>query len=226
MLRTNSAILSFFRTWWRLILVAVGSLVVVAVISTYPCFDASTKANIWVAIGTLVLAGTTVSSLHQTRLIVAADERRHQQSFAPMLVLENVRNEEERVAADISNRGLGLAKKVLVLFERGSEFRSAGASIAGPRGPTQMPSVLPIPDSSGNAFHHISVIAKDGRTGLRVPQPPGWMLFVGRVRIEYSDMFGNEYVTLYRAYTDDINDMIWEQPQQLLIPRGSPGAKR
>ncbi len=32
-------------------------------------------------------------------------------------------------------------------------------------------------------------------------------------------MFGNEYVTIYRTHTINVNDFLWQQPEHLRIPK-------
>ncbi len=38
------------------------------------------------------------------------------------------------------------------------------------------------------------------------------------VTIEYEDMFGNPYKTVYTNWTIDDNDFTWEQPEALKVP--------
>lgn len=53
----------------------------------FTCWSAETKASVWVAIGTLALALVTAWSIYQTRAIVAAEDKRHMQTFVPLAIV-------------------------------------------------------------------------------------------------------------------------------------------
>ncbi len=185
------------------LVIGVAALIVLAVIGLgfYHGFDASTKANVWVAVGTLFLALITWWSLSQTRAVIAAEDRRHQQGFAPLLTIAQTESSDGRIRMTVSNVGHGIAQRVLVQLSGYFTNRSNpnAATLAIPR------------DSEA---HHISVIAVRGRAGLSFPIVIGTLPFVHlkSIRIEYADMFGNGYVTEYLAFSVNPNEMRWQQP--------------
>lgn len=60
------------------------------------------KANIFVAVGTLALAVTTWWSVSETRAVIAAEERRHQQRLSPVCVLQEASSRLEGIDLDVS----------------------------------------------------------------------------------------------------------------------------
>ncbi len=175
--------------------------------------DAGTKANIWVAIGTLALAFITWWSLSQTKAVIAAEDRRHQQAFAPLLLLTPPVLSNGRFRSNVYNGGYGLALRVLVMIE--GEFSSTELVNMPPTMALQnLPTIAMREDGK---VHHIGVVAKDERPEMSFPQPDTRysIVLLTRVEIEYADMFGNEYKTTYRTFTLNPNDFKWTQPAHL-----------
>jgi hypothetical protein len=67
--------------------------------------------NVLVALGTLALAGVTYWNVRQTNFVIAGEERRHQQQFAPLVELYRSQN-----AIDYQNIGTGLALRIHIMI--------------------------------------------------------------------------------------------------------------
>jgi hypothetical protein len=198
-------------------LVAAVAVVVGIAVDFSPGLSADGKVNVWVAVGTVALAFITWLSLSQTRDVLAAEDRRHQQGFAPLLVLERLRVDGDRVHADVRNQGLGLAIRVAVTID--GHLTSTLLVNAPPAGALQP---LPMVGISGaTRTHEISVVAKACAAGLWFAVPATYDgVELNRVRIEYADMFGNGYATTYGAFSSNVNEMTWTPPDHLAVKRG------
>lgn len=71
-------------------------------------------ANLAVAAGTIGLAYFTWESVSSTKTVLAAEDRRHQVGFAPLVVCNDVRAVGVEVHADLQNVGTGMARNVAV----------------------------------------------------------------------------------------------------------------
>ena len=189
----------------------------------YDGLPSNEKVNFWnealVAYGTLALAVVTVASVLETQTVIRGEDRRHQQGFAPLLLLK-FDKKDGAFKFIVSNVGLGIALKVLVLVT--GEFEPTQHISAGTGGVFQERPNIEIPD--GSRTHHLGALPMGGEAPVWVP---GWQTDYGKInvtdaRLEYSDMFGNEYVTAYRSCTRDPNDFRWERPAALRFRNDPP----
>ena len=82
-------------------------------------WDAATKASVFVAAGTLLLAVATAWSVWETRAVIRGEDRRLQQSLAPYLTFRFQRaqpdlGDEEITGFQVTNSGYGLARDVAI----------------------------------------------------------------------------------------------------------------
>jgi hypothetical protein len=204
---------------WTTVAVAAVLVSAIVAVGRIPCLDASTKANIWVAVGTLGLALITWASLNQTRTVIAAEDRRHQQGYAPLLLLTPTELVGGHFNAAVYNAGQGLAIKVLVVLE--GRFSTTQLVNTPPTMALMPMPDRPIPESS--TIHHIGVVPTGANAGISFPQEGAEYATASlmRVRIEYADMFGNEYVTIYRAHTINANELYVAAAQAFKFPEAA-----
>lgn len=152
-------------------------------------------SSMWVAAGTLALAGMTWWSVSRTNAVISGEDRRHQQGFAPLLVLKT---QSERLTLPqgasfpiqrtvIVNEGIGLALRVNVWYHTPKIHSTHALGAVAPGA-------------------HIQI------NGLNQEES------TSPVRLEYSDMFGNLYETYYEKGADH-NKYEWKQPRHLKLPR-------
>jgi hypothetical protein len=116
------------RRMKRIALLVVGLLLVYAVgqyaMNHSTAWTPETKASVWVAVGTLLLAIATAWSVWETRLVIRGEDRRHQQSFAPSVRLIGPQGygNSNRFWYVIKNKGFGLANDVSVSLNAGGVF--------------------------------------------------------------------------------------------------------
>lgn len=192
---------------------------------------AGTIASILVALGTEVLALATFCAVRQaknaadsTAALAEAtkqsidisdkalgeqrhnrrdEDRRHQQSFAPFLILKYVGVKEHKFAFDVENHGKGFAQRVKVTFTDHSTSSAPVFNREGSGAPQ------PLQDDT----HNISVVASTMPAGLFIPQTQMQdRLTITNVSMTYDDMFDNTYTSIYKAFTDDVNDFQWGPP--------------
>jgi len=184
------------------------------------------KGTFWtntiVGLGTLGLAGITLFNVRQTRDVIAAEDRRHQQGLAPMLGLELVQEslEDEReygfLIYNVHNYGMGIALKINLVLRHSYDTRV-----------TEKPRT---DDDEGESSHvderlefAISALAPNITYEVaRIPWNVDYLEFeqyptsdvaVPYARMTYYDMFGNQYAT---HYTDErLGEYDWERPSRL-----------
>jgi hypothetical protein len=193
---------------------AATAIAVVAIVSGWFFFSpfygrwtAAEQIEFWVAAGTFVLAVVTLWNVYVTRTVVGAEDRRHRQSFAPIVDVHwSARPVYDEDAVDpdgeplvdyyeglfsAENSGLGPALNIAVsanitwrfrrMEERDGELISAGTQVT----------VAPW-NATASALS-----ARDARSTatLIATQPEDTYTFVSasNVVVTYSDLFGNRY---------------------------------
>jgi hypothetical protein len=196
-------------------------------------WNAQTKASAWVAAGTIALASATFWSVLQTLNVIRGEDRRHQQGYAPFLLLgDSINNGEEYNAGyTLKNKGDGIALNIT--------FQIRGqATVATFRFPPDVPGFTDIEKHKAFLEEHKTLVYHElvDTESLSASFPGGWDTFSQEVfrkppgnlaeledviysfcLIQYNDVFGNPYET---RYTDDRLDRYeWIQPQSLRIPK-------
>jgi hypothetical protein len=196
----------------RIALLVVGLLLVYAVgqyaMNHWTAWTPETKASVWVAVGTLLLAVATAWSVWETRLVIRGEDRRHQQSFAPMLKLvwrEGSKANEFHYL--ILNDGMGMAVNISLDYS------------GHVNGSTTVPGAVPKPVAAdvtdSLSFSQVKGVVE---VMITVPPPDGayyHSLALSKVTLRYHDMFGNPYKTLYNDWQNKRQEFDWEQPDSL-----------
>jgi hypothetical protein len=198
-------------------------------------------ASILVAIGTFVLAYFTWRSVSRTGDVIAGEDRRHQQSLAPLLIIEAQAaqrpvNGGAETGIHVYNTGYGLALKVKVTLEgtlhywdtRGVDDTEENRRLyAGKFKVDQailMPQKLIVTEHGSEPFErHLSISAIEADSSHFQHE----QVFFDRVygepvvhyevaTAEYEDMFGNSYTTKY--LDEELDAYEWIQPKHLRIP--------
>lgn len=189
--------------------------------------------NVAVAGGTLALAVVTVVSVLQTRAVISAEDRRHQQSYAPLLTLgEQFNNNEEYkagfvlynigkgVAVDITFRVIGTATTETHVFPpefwAGSISFSSEEERAAFNERHRVSRADEIDNSyfcsaladGGHDYFYQAFLAENGYAISSV--------HYSSCAVSYADMFGNRYETIYQD--DQLRKYVWVQPKHLMIP--------
>jgi heme exporter protein D len=175
--------------------------------------------NVAVAAGTLALAVVTVASVLETRAVIRGEDRRHQQSFAPMLQLEwRERSGANTFPFALANKGMGMAINAITRVQ-GTAF---GSRLEKEGDPPILSQVRVSKEFAGT--YKASQVALDGEVIFAVvieaAEVKGHREGYGDahpklVLIEYEDMFGNIYKTSYADWQDKRDDFVWEQPKAL-----------
>jgi hypothetical protein len=193
---------------------AIGSVLVIAIALVVSWqntdFNVEAKINLFVAVGTLALAFTTWWSVSETRAIIAAEDRRHQQSYAPLLHLDIFeRNNDTNIfRAFLNNYGQGMAQNINVQFLDGV-YIDSNSNATTPD--------APIPDESKK--HVIGALATSKGAQVLIPPKTSYTkVSLQHVVIEYQDMFGNSYSTEYNDFTNFNYNRIWKPPPALKPP--------
>jgi hypothetical protein len=205
-------------------------------------FTPEALANVAVALATFALAVFTYQSVRSNKTLISAEDRRQQQSLAPLVTLQlyardyRANGDVGPVGLELTNIGFGLVLKVNVTLEgwifvtewrdvknveenviigvtRRTAYDEKGHSIL------QAPAKAP---KSYKKDYRFSAIAPDERK----PQADGDLAASWDCRnevkmelaeLEYEDMFGNKYQTIYHG--PDLSSYDWIQPAHLNLPR-------
>jgi hypothetical protein len=192
------------------------------VMNRWTCWTPETKASVWVAVGTLLLAFATAWSVWETRLVIRAEDRRMQQRLAPYVtarfktVMRVAGNEIE--GFDFKNSGYGIARDVSIKVEayyspyieggtydeRLESVKKANASVLTLDAACDVIAEKEPASVSIDLMDHVRVygsgIKSDG-------------ILVLSARIKYLDTFGNRYETIY----DNWHELVtrWIRPTSL-----------
>lgn len=191
-------------------------------------WSAETKANVWVAVGTILLAVATFWSVWETRLVIRGEDRRHQQTFAPFLLLQDNlddSNAHER-GYTIYNIGSGVALNVAVEVVGCATISTFHRPPGIHNFTTLQEQEAFVEKHSTLSDYHLrdvyscSALAEGREVFFRSPlaKTADKVTAVGysSCSIRYQDMFGNRYET---RYTDDrLDGFEWIQPESLRVP--------
>jgi hypothetical protein len=195
-------------------------------------------AEIGTAVGTLALAVATFWSVSRTNAVIRGEDRRHQQQFAPLVKLvfsltgsQNAfkANDDPVQGFAAVNIGNGIAVNVEIEIEAIFSYKEIVSF--GPPAPTDFPGMplvgftVPKTEPRSEPFvRHFSAsaIEKDGEArfdeaAFRELTYSSPSMMFKRVRLDYEDMFGNRYATIYEPGKEP-EVYRWIQPQSL---RGS-----
>ena len=200
-------------------------------------------ASVLVAAGTFVLAYFTWQSVTRTNDVIAAEDRRHQQGLAPLLVIEASATQRTvgsgaETGIRVTNIGYGLALNIVVTLQgtfwhdtfsthedtEENKLRFAGKFDPQGRSVIDGKNYLNVTERESEPFdRHVSISAVEAGGGYfqhepdfldRVYSRPVALYRVGLAK--YEDMFGNPYVTQY--LDEELDHYDWHQPQHLRIP--------
>lgn len=169
--------------------------------------------NVTVAIGTLALAYFTWQSVSKTNDVIRGEDRRHQQQYAPLVIMRSQTIENGKLKFFTDNIGMGMARNVVISANidwTSSEFQSGIAPLT-PYPPIQNIAVpqqqLDVIPTRPADIAHLNVPMID------VPQHyNGYRIH--RVEFAYTDMFGNSYKTTYEDWHAN-QRFTWDQPAPL-----------
>jgi hypothetical protein len=192
----------------RIILLAAALLLIYAAGQTamnlWTCWSPETKANVFVAAGTILLAVATFWSVWETRLVIRGEDRRHQQSFAPSLRLDS--SATPIGVFCVTNRGKGLASNIRVHLTVPVYFlATSGVETSEQVTVERTISQVAVREKAFLNLH----------SGL--PERNYHAVAAHAVIFAYEDMFGNEYGTLYHDWNRNEFDFEWNQPQSLQL---------
>jgi hypothetical protein len=198
-------------------------------------------ASILVAIGTFVLAYFTWQSVSRTGDVIAGEDRRHQQSLAPLLIIEaqagqRPLNGGAETGIHVYNIGYGLALKVRVTLEgtlhyaitRGVEDTDENRQLYAGKFEADRSDVIPtrliVTEHESEAFErHLSISAIEADSSHFQHEQVFFDHVYGQPVVsyevataEYEDMFGNSYTTKY--LDEELDTYEWIQPKHLRIP--------
>jgi hypothetical protein len=196
------------RKWSVIAIPPVTCAAIQVAMNQFTSWSPEAKASVWVAIGTLALAAVTAWSVYQTRSIIGAEDRRHQQGFAPLLVFDGHHIVAGNLFYLIKNVGMGMAIGVMVRTEGtfySSEFQ---------RGIIPM---TPYPERPYEGETSHALIVKDDIGDIIIhPMPPDYGgTRPGSIEITYYDMFDNRYLTRYPDVLHMPTSYDWIQPVSL-----------
>jgi hypothetical protein len=223
---------------------ALGASLAFLIFDLFRGLSIEAAANVLVALGTFALAYFTYQSIRRTSDVISGEDRRQQQSLAPLLELEQYAVEQfkppdpkTRYGFRISNIGFGLALNVELVIsgrlqineneavpitdQNRMDRRYSGLStqIGGDQGPCFLvPHKVAAPYEASAT---ISAIAPNGSTFQEDSAIANSWDYrddaVFKCVISYEDMFGNPYKT---AYLDPkLISYTWEQPEHFRLPR-------
>jgi hypothetical protein len=200
----------------------------------WTCWAPETKASVWVAVGTLLLAVATAWSVWETRLVIRGEDRRHQQSFAPFLVVGDHFNngEDYHEGYTLHNYGSGVAldisftvrgKATLQKFTAALGYMSEADHEKWVAEHTQFES-RDLDDTYSCSAMWEGGTQTFTQAAMTVASGVLTDVTYSFCAVQYSDTFGNRYET---RYTDSRLDKFkWIQPDSLRIPgSGSPNAE-
>jgi len=209
-------------TKWRPLLVALIVLVCVGltpVMRYVFCWDVSTVASVWVAIGTSALALVTWWSVLQTRKVIAGEDRRHQQSFVPIVKIDEPPRIDIYGWASLwsanAGRGPALAVRarltgwVFATFYSKSGNRDQNYSI------DHLVFEISVASTGSRTDDHFNLIARDDNL-KQYDKIDIKETVISAAEIEYCDLFGNKYKTIYDDF--GLKRFHIEQPEHLRIP--------
>lgn len=192
-------------------------------------WNAEVESSVWVAIGTIALAGVTTWSVLQTQAVIASEDKRLQQSLAPYLTATLVfSNEDEEfetaiVGVVLRNSGQGMASTVhIVLSAYFAEFiendDDARATLAAFKEQGKRPFFrTSYVDAIAEKEQQTARFWDDDWDG-RYPSASGTL--IEAIEISYQDMFGNPYKTVYEWYPVAHH---WVRPEALRAMTPSHG---
>ena len=216
----------WFRDPTFFVLGALSACLIIAALfmQFFTCWDAGTKASVYVAIGTIGLAVATFWSVYQTRAVISGEDRRHQNAYAPLVVCQGFPYESGSptqnrfLACLLRNDGMGMALNITVDVKGRIQKRESTPGL----GEGQHHS-----DFTANGTAALIPNRKDEHWAsiFMLTLPDGFLaLDIHRVAIQYEDQFGNLYETLYQDWQAKPGPAAfdeWRQPQYLKIPRSS-----
>ncbi|MHB1550633.1 MAG: hypothetical protein ACYCX6_05510 [Vulcanimicrobiaceae bacterium] len=217
-------------TLWAIAFIAsglIGASVVLGV--TLHNFSLEVGANLGVALGTIALAFFTWESVRKTNAVIASEDRRHQQGFAPLLVAQDVPGSGS-VRITLANLGMGMARNIAVYVigtHSGSNFK---------QGVVPMTNWEPIAGGVREGLFSVIpqppiALSKLQDAPLEETLGPGnkqYDRFIAKqVFLAYEDMFGNHYSTTYDDFETD-KSFEWVQPDNLRATTegGTPAKKQ
>jgi hypothetical protein len=195
--------------------------------------------NVFVAIGTLALAIATTWNIRQTNKVIAGEDRRHQQQFAPLVQVNDYTHGGTDYQSGVTafNIGYGLAIDVQVVV-RGTqyfndpievevspeEFKTRLAAAVGGlsytnRDGRRFINELVARSAPFDAVYLCSAIkAGDANARFYDKRIEDKLSWSGRIEyddvtITYFDMFGNRYQTIYKDR--EIATYSWRRPVNL-----------
>jgi hypothetical protein len=205
------------------------ALVILGLIATpmmryWLCWDVSVVASVWVAVGTLALAGVTWWNVSQTIAVVAGEDRRHQQSFVPIVELKWFNASDTALGyLQIHARNIGKGPalniqatiKGFMVLRPGTPGESVGDDLTYVLDKLVFETSACAPDTSSDGI--VSLVSTDFSLTKysNVTIVPD-TIAVTSAEVLYTDLFGNVYKTVY----DDFRAKKYhlEQPDHLKIP--------
>ena len=202
--------------------------------------------NLAVAVGTLTLAAVTYWNVTQTNRVIAGEDRRHQQQFAPLIVLYDYTEPDKmgnRYGFGISNIGLGLAIDIVVAIRATLYFETPVMKFLSPEDLERLKAEAVSKgggwsyQSSGDkpfvweqrsesepiapTYSCSALNISGGVTYFSNTEVESKIQFHGRLEYSsvgctYTDMFGNAYRTVYNA--NDLDSYEWVRPKHLKVP--------
>jgi hypothetical protein len=204
--------------------------------------------NVAVGFGTIALASVTYWNIRQTNKVIAGEDRRHQQQFSPLVELYDYRAADKMgnsYGFGAVNIGNGLALNVVIRIDATLHFteqsrveisedeRAQLRAEAFSQGTGYQDIVLGgkyykyvnTPSSKPLSLLYECSAIKASKAYVYFPcelvaEKVGWSerLEYRSVVLEYDDMFGNKYGTVYQDSA--LARYQWLQPDHLRIPRG------
>jgi hypothetical protein len=191
----------------KLVIVAAAIVGAIAVAHRYFGISIGTAANIGVAAGTMAVAYFTWESLAKTSEVIKGEDRRHQQSYAPALVVASLGGSAgAEWTLALQNRGIGPAKNISIHLD-GAWFKVEDGNR------------IETPLNDEEKTHALSFLATDrqdyGAFVFGRPSQEKQGVTLSIMRLEYQDMFGNSYVTNYPKGTAEFQRFEWTTPDNL-----------
>ena len=166
-------------------------------------------------LGTLALAFFTRESVRRTDDVIQGEERRHQQSFAPLIDCIGAEVVESLVQVRLNNAGGGLALNLAIrVFGNWSskEFRP------------QVSPLTPWPDVEAEYSTLVSVVplrhdyaVKKVTMSGASPEKHYTVFTALQVFMSYEDAFGNSYSSVYDDFSTGL--LNWKRPTALTNTR-------
>jgi hypothetical protein len=208
----------------RIGLLSLGVLLVYAAsqyaMNHWTTWDASTKASVLAAGGTILLAVATFWSVWETRLVIRGEDRRQQQGLAPYLTatFEIDRGKDGRhdeiIGFQVKNAGYGIARNVSIhlhaytsICNEGETFEERLEQAKKEKRPFTLEAVC---DVIAEKSSEVMYIDRDRGVG-----PARDQTVVAKAVIRYVDTFGNEYSTIYENWDDGPSR--WTTPKNLQL---------